>query len=108
MARSKARLSNYTLPTPFTQTGTEQQANNALKMERLLRPMDARVVLPVAVVVPWLLLFFLFLKKLRRRDSRGPAPRCLPLCHLPTSSSLLQPFFSEGLMKVSGDVTGRE
>lgn len=36
MARRKARLSNYTLPTPFTQTGTEQQANNALKMERLL------------------------------------------------------------------------
>lgn len=33
MARSKAQLSNYTLPTPFTQTGTEQQANNALKME---------------------------------------------------------------------------
>lgn len=33
MARSKARLSNYTLPTSFTQTGTEQQANNALKME---------------------------------------------------------------------------
>ena len=35
MARSKAQLSNYTLPTPFTQTGTEQQANNALKMECL-------------------------------------------------------------------------
>jgi len=33
MAWSKAWLSNYTLPTPFTQTGTEQQANNALKME---------------------------------------------------------------------------
>lgn len=34
MAQSKAQLSNYTLPTPFTQTGTEQQENNALKMER--------------------------------------------------------------------------
>lgn len=62
MARSKAQLSNYTLPTSFTQTGTEQQANNALKMEPPPpRSMDARVVLLVAVVLPWLLLLLLFL-----------------------------------------------
>ena len=66
--------------------------------------MDARVVLPVAVVVPWLLLFFLFLKKKKKKRcggeiAEGPRHGAFPSATSPPPPLLFNPFFQKDLWR---------
>lgn len=106
MARSKAQLSNYTLLTPFTQTGTEQQANNALKMKLFLLLHGCPCCSTGCRCCPLLFVVVVPVKSCGGKIAEGTRHYCasplLPSLFLPSTLP------SKGLMKVSGYVTGQE